>query len=141
MAKRTEFRDHVIETLRAFGPVEVKSMFGGFGLYHRGTFFALIAEDTLYVKADESTRGRFEARGLEPFRFTKKSGEVIATAYCEVPPEALESPAEMAEWARLGYGAALRTVAAKASAKPKARTTTAGRAAPPKRNRKPDAKH
>jgi DNA transformation protein and related proteins len=130
MTRRTEFRDHVIETLRAFGPVETKAMFGGHGLYHRGTFFALIAYDLLHVKVDDETRPRFEALGLEPFRFAKKSGEVVSLSYYQVPPEALESPAEMAEWARLGYGAALRSAARKAPA---------SRSTPAKRSRKSDA--
>lgn len=89
-------------------------MFGGWGLYHQGTFFALIAEDTLYFKSDEANRGEFDARCLAPFTFVKK-GETIETHYRAAPEEALEDPAEMARWARLGYAAALRAASAKAT--------------------------
>lgn len=35
MGKRSEFVEHVVEMMRAFGPVEAKAMFGGWGLYHQ----------------------------------------------------------------------------------------------------------
>jgi len=111
--KRTDFVEHVVETMRLFGPVESRRMFGGWGLYHQGVFFALIYEEMLYLKADDGNRAEFDARGLEPFAFEKK-GERIETHYRSAPDEALEDPAEMARWARLGYAAALRAAAAKA---------------------------
>jgi DNA transformation protein len=113
MAKRNEFVEHVVETMRAFGPVEPKAMFGGWGLYHRGAFFALIAGDALYFKVDDENRPRFAARGLEAFVYPMKDGTTLAMNYHQAPEEALESPPDMAEWARLGYGAALRAAAKK----------------------------
>ena len=110
--KRSEFVEHVVETMRPFGPVEAKSMFGGWGLYHGGLFFALIAEDTLYLKVDDETRARFEAQGLGPFLYDAKGGK-YAMSYYQAPAETLESTAVMAKWARLGYAAALRAAAAK----------------------------
>jgi TfoX/Sxy family transcriptional regulator of competence genes len=35
------------------------------------------------------------ARGLEPFRYAKKSGQVEVTSYYRPPDEALESPDAM----------------------------------------------
>lgn len=114
MPKRTDFVDHVVETMRLFGPVECRRMFGGWGFYHQARFFALIMDDTLYFKSDEGSRAEFEARGLVPFAFDKE-GERVVTHYYAAPEEVFESPAEMARWARLGYAAALRAAAAKAS--------------------------
>jgi DNA transformation protein len=118
MPKRSEFAEHVIEILRAFGPVEARYMFGVWGLYHQGSFFALIAGDALYLKSDEENRAEFDARGLGSFTFEMKGDERIVTRYRAVPEEALEDPAEMARWARLGYAAALRAAAAKARKSP-----------------------
>ncbi len=115
MARRSEFVEHVVETMRLFGPVEAKAMFGGWGLYHRGAFFALVAGDTLYLKTDADNRARFEAERLEPFVFEAKDGKKTAMSYRRAPDEALEDPAVMAEWARLAYEAALRASAAKAT--------------------------
>jgi DNA transformation protein len=109
MAIRSEFVEHVVEMLRAFGPVSARRMFGGWGLYHEGIFFALVFDETLYLKADAANARDFEARGLEPFVFeSRNGGETVTTSYRRAPEEALESPEEMARWARSGYGAALR---------------------------------
>ena len=112
MAKRNEFVEHVVETMRLFGPVEAKRMFGVVGLYHRGAIFALVGVDALYLKADDESRGAFEALDLEPFTFRMK-GEEIVTSYYRAPDETLESPDVMLDWARRGYGAALRAAARK----------------------------
>jgi DNA transformation protein and related proteins len=107
-ATRTpEFVAHVVECLRELGPVEARRMFGGWGLYHRDAFFALIVHDTLYLKTDEANRAEFDARALEPFTF-EKGGETIVTSYRAAPEEALESARAMAQWAKSAYGAALR---------------------------------
>jgi DNA transformation protein len=117
VAKRSEFAEHVTEMMRTFGPVEVRAMFGGHGIYHRGTMFALIAEDALYIKTDEINRPEFVALGLGPFVFKSKDGEAMTLSYCSVPDDALESPAVMAEWARSGYACALRAAAKKTKKK------------------------
>ncbi|HET7731552.1 MAG TPA: TfoX/Sxy family protein [Usitatibacter sp.] len=119
MAKRNEFVEHVIETMRAFGPVEAKSMFGGWGLYHEGVFFALIAQDVLYLKADAENSPAFEAQRLPSFVYESKVGERLVMSFRQAPAEALEDPAAMEVWARLGYAAALRAAAAKAAGKRK----------------------
>src|SRR6188768_2150377 len=89
MPKPTEFVLHVVETMRRFGPVDPKPMFGGWGLYHAGSFFALVFEDTLYLKTDADNRAEFDALGLEPFVFKQKDGDTILTSYCRAPADAL----------------------------------------------------
>ena len=101
---------HVVESLRGLGPVTVKRMFGGWGIYHEGHFFALIAYDTLYLKTDDENRAEFDAAKLAPFEFVK-GGETIVTSYRAAPEEALEDPRVMARWAKSAYGAALRKAA------------------------------
>ena len=118
-----QFVAHVAECLRGLGAIEVKRMFGGWGFYHQGVFFALVMHETLYLKTDERNRGRFDARGLEAFTF-EKGGETVQTAYRAAPEEALDDPRVMARWARSAYEAALRKAARKPAArrKPKGRT-------------------
>ena len=43
-------------------------MFGGVGLYAGDLFFALIAGDVLYLKADEATRDAREKAAARPFQ-------------------------------------------------------------------------
>jgi DNA transformation protein len=114
MPSRNEFVDHVVEALRAFGVVTVRRMFGGWGVYRDGVFFALIARDVLYLKSDEGNAAQFDRQQLEPFEF-EKGGELIVTSYRRAPDEALEDPRVMARWAKSAYGAALRKKRARKS--------------------------
>lgn len=93
--------------------VTARRMFGGHGLYADGRFFALIDDDTLYLKCDEATRARFDALELPPFVYAK-DGKGMALSYRRAPDDALESPAAMRLWTRLAVEAALRAAAAKA---------------------------
>jgi len=96
MAYTKEYRDWVLEQLRYVGPVTSRGMFGGAGLYCDGLFFALIDEDTLYFKVDDSNRADYEAAGTGPFR---PYGDDRAMGYYEVPAEVIEEPDRLKEWA------------------------------------------
>jgi DNA transformation protein len=114
------FRDFLVEHLGAFGPVSIRRMFGGGGIYHKGLMFGLVADDTVYLKVDAQTRPRFEAEGLEPFVYSSGNGKSVTMGYCRVPERCMDDAAEMADWARLAHGAALRA-ALRAAQKPKRR--------------------
>jgi DNA transformation protein len=103
----SDFADHLHEVFGAFGPITTRRMFGGHGVWHQGLMIGLVAGNTLYLKVDEQTRGRFEARGLGPFEYARQ-GKTVALSYHRAPEEMLESPADAVEWARLAYAAALR---------------------------------
>jgi len=87
-------------------------MFGGIGLYTGGVFFALIDDDSLYFKVDETTRAEFEGVGSRPFR--PYGEDSYSMQYYEVPADVLESPVLLTHWA----GKAV-AVARKATAKRK----------------------
>ncbi len=95
MAVSESYRDFVLEQLGRVAPVTAKSMFGGVGIYARGLFFALIAEDRLYFKVDEVTRPDFERLAMEPFR---PFGEESAMGYYEVPADVVEDAVQLAPW-------------------------------------------
>ena len=95
MAISKSYRDFVVEQLERVAPVTAKSMFGGVGLYAQGLFFALIAEDRLYFKVNDSTRPDFERLGREAFR---PFGEENAMGYYEVPVDVLEDAAQLEPW-------------------------------------------
>jgi DNA transformation protein len=88
-------------------------MFGGHGVYVGGLFVAIIADDVLFLRADERSVGRFEALGLAPFEFATKDGRRQAMSYRRAPDDALESPAAMTPWLAGALDAALRAAAAK----------------------------
>jgi DNA transformation protein and related proteins len=104
---------HCLELMAPLAPVRARRMFGGHGLYLDDVFVALIADDRLYLKVDAQSEALFAAAGCEPFVYDGQ-GRVITMGYRSAPPDAMESPALMAPWARLAMAAALRARAAKA---------------------------
>lgn len=119
MTVNPEFLEFLKDQLSAFGPVSMRRMFGGAGLFRDNLMFALIAEDTLYFKIDERNRPDYETAGMAPFTYEGK-GKKMQMSYYEVPPDVLEDPAEMSAWAGKAFEAAL----AGAKAKNKSKRTT-----------------
>lgn len=113
MAKRSEFVDYLLDELAPLGQLRAKAMFGGFGLYCDELFFALVADDVLFIKVDEINRPRFLAENLAPFCFAMKDGRTQTMSYYPLPDAALESNADMLSWAKEGLAAALRAKQAK----------------------------
>lgn len=109
---------HCVELLGSLGPVRVRRMFGGHGLYVDEVFLALGFGDQLFLKADDLTMARYEAAGCHPFAY-EGAGRTVTTSYWSAPDEAMESPAVMRDWARLALEAALRARAAPKRAKPR----------------------
>ncbi|HSG88244.1 MAG TPA: TfoX/Sxy family protein [Pseudomonadales bacterium] len=115
MARADELVAWILERLEPLGPLRSRAMFGGHGIWldagplggpDGGLFFALVANGTLYVKADDDSRGLFEAEGLEAFQpFADRPGRMN---YYPVPDEVLEDQAALVEWANRGVAAALR---------------------------------
>jgi DNA transformation protein len=95
------------ELLGSVGPVSARKMFGGWGLFHDGRMFALVADDVLYLKVDADNREAFVAAGSSPFMYTSARGEA-AMGYWRAPDEALDDPEGMRPWARLAWRAAER---------------------------------
>jgi DNA transformation protein and related proteins len=97
MSVSESFRIFAIEQLQRTVPdVRARSMFGGVGVYAGDLFFGLMDDDILYFKVDDSNRGRFEARGMGPFRPYGEGGEVMQ--YYEVPADVLEDVDLLASW-------------------------------------------
>lgn len=96
-----------MELLAAAGEVRAKRMFGAHGLYVNDLFVAIVARDTLYLKADEASRRQFEAAGGRRFEYARQ-GKQQGTGFWTPPPDAMDSPALMRPWAQLALDAALR---------------------------------
>jgi DNA transformation protein len=97
MAVSDSYREFVLEQLGRVRPVTTRRMFGGVGIYAEGAFFALMDNDTLFFKVDDSTRPEFEARGAKPFQ-PFGEGTTLMTGYYEVPAEVLERVDLLAGW-------------------------------------------
>ncbi|MBS0421824.1 MAG: TfoX/Sxy family protein [Proteobacteria bacterium] len=93
--------------LAGLGGLEARRMFGGLGLYSRGTFFGLLYKERLYFKTDDSTRPEYEARGSEAFR-PRANLKKAKLTYYSVPAEVLEDEDELVRWAKKAVAAASR---------------------------------
>ncbi len=110
-----EYVDYVMELLGPFGTVGARRMFGGHGLYLDGLMFAIVSEDTLYLKADDMNRIEFEQAGCEIFSYARQ-GKPARLNFFRAPEDAMESSELMLPWARTAYAAALRSNAKKLAA-------------------------
>jgi DNA transformation protein and related proteins len=107
MGVSPSFRTFALEQLgRGIQRIRARSMFGGVGIYAGELFFALIADDTLYFKVDDSTRGDFVARGSGPFQPYGEDAET--TGYYRVPEDLLEDPDQLSVWAERAIAVARR---------------------------------
>ena len=111
MSVTPSYKTFVLEQLADAGPMTARSMFGGVGLYCQGLFFALIADDTLYLKVDDLTRADFERLGSQPFR--PYGDDSHGMQYYELPADVLEDRAAVRPWVERALEAARRKVAAK----------------------------
>lgn len=138
MAVTDRFTEFVVDQLEACGPITPKRMFSGVGIYAADVFFALLADDVLYLKVDDSNRADFEAAGTGPFRPYGEGGKVMQ--YYEVPADVLEDATELGRWAAKAIAVALakKTRTAPRETKASARRSRA-RAPPPALRKKPGA--
>ena len=117
MALSSSFLDHAKELFAPFGDIRIRKMFGGAGVYCDDLFFALLDDDAVFLKVDEETRGEFETRGLAPFSYESKEGEVmVMKGYFAAPEVIFEDDDELKRWGTMALDAAGR--AAKFKKKP-----------------------
>jgi DNA transformation protein len=81
-------------------------MFGGVGIYAAELFFALLDDDALYFKVDDTTRPHFTDRGMAAFRPYGEEGEVMQ--YYEVPADVLEDAEQLGAWVEAAIAVARR---------------------------------
>lgn len=139
-------RETAAELFSAFGAVDVRRMFSGFGVYADDVCFALYLRGEFYLKADDTTIPRFVAEGSEYFSYLTRAKTVSVKSWWRMPIRLYDEPEELADWARQAVAVAakvrLKKVARKKSkkavaAKPAAKKPVAKKAAA---KRKPVAK-
>jgi len=106
MAVSPDFLAHITDQLAGFGPVAIRRLFGGAGLFRGGRMFGLVAADVLYFKVGAGNRAAYEAAGAKPFTYQRQGATAALTSYCEVPADVLDDPDSLAEWARVAWAAA-----------------------------------
>ena len=103
-----EFVTYLLDIMQCIGPASARRMFGGHGIFLNGLMFALVADSTLYLKADKETENDFKERDLEAFTYYKKD-KPYRLSYFRAPEEILENNDDMYVWANKAYQVALRS--------------------------------
>ena len=95
--------EFVRDLFTPFGPVTVRRMFGGAGIYADGLMFALVFDGTIFLRVDAATIPDFEREGSKPFVYTraKSKGRVgrASLSYWRLPERLYDDPDELAVWA------------------------------------------
>lgn len=102
----------LLSRLTPLGEVKARAMFGGHGIYLDGQIFGIAAGERIFFKIDDTTRPRYEAKGMAVFR--PYDDHVTLASYFEVPPEVLADADAVRDWATEAHRVALKAARARA---------------------------
>ncbi|MGL4406158.1 MAG: TfoX/Sxy family protein [Notoacmeibacter sp.] len=112
--------DHLRDLFSSFGPISIKKMFGGKGIYADGLIIAIeLSGEGLLFKADDQSAPDFAAAGSAQWTYEGKN-KPATMPYWHVPETAFDDPEELAFWARKALEASKRAAAKIKPKKPKA---------------------
>lgn len=117
--------EFIRDIFSAFGPVSVRRMFGGAGIFVDDLMFALIADEMIYLKVDAENARDFEREDLQPFTYAARN-RLVELSYRRMPDRLYDDPEELGRWAQAALAAARRARATSSGrrARTKARTGT-----------------
>lgn len=117
MAQKNPFVEEVLERLQIAAACNARKMFGGYGIFHDGTMFALIADNELYLKADAKSSHFFDGYDLPAFSYAKSGGKTYKMSYYLAPDSFFEEPEQALLWAQRALDAAVRSRSGKKAGK------------------------
>lgn len=101
--------DYLRDLFASVGPITVRRMFGGQGIFSEDGIFAVVAFDRLYLKGDAQSSPAYETAGMQRWGYeSPKTGRISMMPYWQAPDEALEDADAMAPWAMLAVQTARR---------------------------------
>lgn len=99
----------IADLFSGLGPVDIRRMFGGKGIYYRDVIIAIEIRGELMLKADAESAPAFAAAGCTQWTYTgSRHGKRVAMPYWTVPDGALDDPDEMRPWAEKAFEAGVR---------------------------------
>ena len=125
--------DTVQELFAAFGPVSVRRMFGGAGVWSDGLMIALVQDGLIVLKTDPDNASAVQQEGGALGSDAKKDGERQLTSYWRMPERLYDDPDELAVWARAALGVARAKQAKQAKQVSKKRPAARAKRPPRKR--------
>lgn len=101
------FQDYIADALATLGKIETKRVFGLHGVKAGGVLLGFIIDDQLFLRTDDASKADYVTEGMQPFTFTKQTGEFIVTSYFPLPDWIYDDPDVLVLWARKARAAAL----------------------------------
>jgi DNA transformation protein and related proteins len=125
MVASDAFAEFLREQLAPLGRVTMRRMFGKTGVFCDGVMFAMVTENTLYVRVDHQNQATFkEASSFPPLNYAKR-GSTIDLAFWRVPERLFDEPDELVTWARAALAAARRVAAQRERTAPRRKSKPA----------------
>ncbi|MER9948881.1 TfoX/Sxy family protein [Mesorhizobium sp. M0047] len=101
--------ERIAELFEGLGPVSIRKLSGGKGIYFDGVIVAIVLRGELKLKADDQSAPDFQAAGCTQWTYTgSRHGKQVSMPYWSVPDSAFDDPDEMTVWARRAYEAGRR---------------------------------
>jgi len=96
MVVSENFMEYVLDQLSLLDGISTRKMFGGVAIYRYKKIFALVSDDTVYMKVDETTKAKYIDAGSTPL--VPFPNRPIIKSYYELPVDILENVDELVEW-------------------------------------------
>lgn len=117
-----DFINYATELIAGFGKVDVKRMFGGAVLSRNGVGFAILDNDTFFLKADAALGAELKTQGCKPWVYSmKKDGTVRDIAYWSLPATAADYPDDAVELVKRSFAISVQAAKDKPKKKPAAK--------------------
>jgi DNA transformation protein and related proteins len=110
--------DFIRELFAVFGPVRLRRMFFGIGIFADGRMFGCAVGGLIHLKTDDMIVADFAVEQSGPFLYPTKGGMRTLRSYWRLPERLYDDPEELALWARRSLEAARRAAARPRAAKP-----------------------
>lgn len=118
MALSAEYREYLQDLFAGVGPIKIKRMFGGAGIYLDDACFAIVlGGEEILMRGDPEIGQKFEAEGSTQWIYESDRRGTVAMPYWRLPDSAQDDPDEAAVWARLSLEPAREAAAKKAATK------------------------
>jgi DNA transformation protein len=112
MAASVEYVEYIKDLLSGFTDLRTNTYFGGVAFRSDqlgvDTQFAVVLNDVLYFVVDNNTRPNYIEKGMQPFRYDKKTGTVEVKKWYTAPEDLFDDAELMQEWAEIALSVAVR---------------------------------
>lgn len=98
MAITNDFLQFVLDQLSSWGNIHVNRMFGGAALYQDNLAFAMIVNDIVYLKVDDTNKDKYIEAGSTQLKPFKNNATVLS--FYKIPGDVLENSDKFVEWAK-----------------------------------------